>query len=180
MYITCNRLPDFGEEQGNVAKRISVFDTKALLEPQIEAPQWIEDHPMDILVWMANEINKNIVYITKDERFYEKPVENYSKTKDAQPHQQIETAKISSIKTTDLVDLTVEPVSGNESNDDVFENSHDSDESSTTRYNVDPPSWVHNCVQVGKICIMHFQIIIEFLISISKNILIPCLLDETT
>ena len=50
IYLTRNELPDFGVEQTNVDRRISVFHTTELPEPKSEAPQWIEDNPMECLI----------------------------------------------------------------------------------------------------------------------------------
>ena len=58
IYLTCNELPDFGVEQPNVDRRISVFHTTELPEPKSEAPQWIEDNSM------INKINRNIKYVS--------------------------------------------------------------------------------------------------------------------
>ena len=73
MYLTCNVLPNFGDEQCNVDRRISVFHTKELKEPNIHAPRWIENHPMECLVWIISEINRNLKYVSQQERFYETP-----------------------------------------------------------------------------------------------------------
>ena len=45
IYLACNDLPDFGLEQPNVNRQISVLHTTELSEPKSEAPQWIEDNP---------------------------------------------------------------------------------------------------------------------------------------
>ena len=50
-----------------------MFHTTELPEQKREAPQWIEDNPMECLIWMINEINRNIKYVSQEERFYEKP-----------------------------------------------------------------------------------------------------------
>ena len=73
IYLTCNELPDFGVEQSNVDCLISMFHTTELPEPKCKAPQWIKDNPMECLIWMTNEINRNINYVPQQERFYEKP-----------------------------------------------------------------------------------------------------------
>ena len=73
IYLICNELPDFGVEQPNVDRRISVFYTTELPERKSEAPRWIEDNPTECLIWMINEINRNIKYVSQQERFYEKP-----------------------------------------------------------------------------------------------------------
>ena len=39
IYLTCNELPDFGVEQPNVDRRISVFHTTELPKTKCEAPQ---------------------------------------------------------------------------------------------------------------------------------------------
>ena len=79
IYLTCNELPDFGVEQPNVDRRISVFHTTELPEQKREAPQWVEDNPMECLIWMINEINRNIKYVSQQERFYEKPFNEVTK-----------------------------------------------------------------------------------------------------
>ena len=50
-------------EQPNFDRRISVFHTTELPEPKSEAPQWIEDNPMECLICKINEINRNIKYV---------------------------------------------------------------------------------------------------------------------
>ena len=79
IYLTCNELPDFGVEQPNVDRRIFVFHTTELPEPKYEAPQWIEDNPMECLIWIINKINRNIKYVPQQERFYEKPFNEVTK-----------------------------------------------------------------------------------------------------
>ena len=73
IYLTCNEFPDFGVEQPNVDRRISMFHTSELPDPKSEAPQWIENNPMECLILMINEINRNIKYVSQPEKFYEKP-----------------------------------------------------------------------------------------------------------
>ena len=72
-------LPDFGGEQPNVDRRISVFHTTELPEPKSKTPQWIEDNPVESLISMINEINRNIKYVSKQEIFYEKPFNEVTK-----------------------------------------------------------------------------------------------------
>ena len=72
IYLTCNSLPDFGDDQQHILKRLAVFETKSLENPALEAPQWIEDHAMECLVWLINEINRNSEHLQVEERFYEK------------------------------------------------------------------------------------------------------------
>ena len=79
IYLTCNKLPDFGAEQPNVDRRISVFHTTELPEPKCEAPKWIEEIPMECLIWMINEINRNMKYFPQHEKFYEKPFNEVTK-----------------------------------------------------------------------------------------------------
>ena len=79
IYLTRNESPDFGVEQANVDRRISVFHTTELPEPKSEAPQWIEDNPMECLIQMINDINGNIKYVSQQERFYKKPFNEVTK-----------------------------------------------------------------------------------------------------
>jgi hypothetical protein len=70
-YITTNQLPNFGEENENVYRRTQVFRTRALPVPTPGADQWIFDHAMDCIAWMANVITENIQLIEQEERWYE-------------------------------------------------------------------------------------------------------------
>ena len=72
-------MKNFEVEQPNVDRRITVFHTTELPEPKSEATQWIEDNPMECLIWMVNEINRNIKYVSQQKRFYEKPFKNVTK-----------------------------------------------------------------------------------------------------
>lgn len=72
IYITCNNIPNFKTEQENIERRLSIFHTKTMPVLHAEAPKWIENHAMECLVWLINEINRNIELVDKHERFYEK------------------------------------------------------------------------------------------------------------
>ena len=71
IYITYNVLPDFGDDQQNVNCRLATFRTTSLAQKHLEAPQWMQDHAMECVVWMANHINSNVNELPKEERFYE-------------------------------------------------------------------------------------------------------------
>ena len=71
IYITCNVLADFGDDKQNVNCRLATFRTKSLAQKHLEAPQWMKDHAMECVVWMANHMNCNAKELPKDERFYE-------------------------------------------------------------------------------------------------------------
>lgn len=72
VYITCNLLPNYGKEQENVEKRLYIVDTSELEEQHAEAPIWIKENSMRCLVWMAQEIGRNIKLVEPWERFYER------------------------------------------------------------------------------------------------------------
>jgi len=72
VFMTCNELPNFGDEQANVMRRLSVFETKALTDHHPEAPNWIKENAMECLVWMMTFINSNIELVLPEERFYER------------------------------------------------------------------------------------------------------------
>jgi len=72
VFMTCNELPNFGDEQANVMRRLSVFETKALTDHHPEAPNWIKENAMECLVWMMTFINCNIELVLPEERFYER------------------------------------------------------------------------------------------------------------
>ena len=71
-YITTNEVPDFGkDEQENVLRRVTVYETQSLPEVNIGADKWIFENAMDCLVWIAEEINQNLQLVDVDERWYE-------------------------------------------------------------------------------------------------------------
>lgn len=71
VFMTCNELPNFGEEQANIMRRLSVYETKTLEIQYPEAPGWIKENAIECLVWMMTFINSNIDLVVKEERFYE-------------------------------------------------------------------------------------------------------------
>ncbi|CAB3999423.1 hypothetical protein AC249_AIPGENE7733 [Paramuricea clavata] len=70
-YITTNRLTNYGDQNQRIYRRCSVYQTKALPSPTPGAYQWIYDHAMDCVAWMADMINDNIDFIGQEERWYE-------------------------------------------------------------------------------------------------------------
>ena len=70
-YITTNNVPNFGEEEANVQRRIQVFITKSLpcQIPGIDC--WIYDHAMDCIAWILDELHRHYHHISKDELWYE-------------------------------------------------------------------------------------------------------------
>ena len=50
IYLSCNILPNYNEEQPNIDCRIAVFNTTELPEKSPEAPDWIEANAMECLV----------------------------------------------------------------------------------------------------------------------------------
>ena len=73
VYMTCNKIPNYGEEQDNVEQRLYICETKQLERKCPGAPLWIETNAMRCLLWLAVFINKNIPHVEKEERFYERP-----------------------------------------------------------------------------------------------------------
>ena len=73
VYLTCNKVPDYGDEQVNIERRLYICPTVALPTKYPEAPRWLEDNAMQCLVWMATLISANVHKIEQEERFYELP-----------------------------------------------------------------------------------------------------------
>lgn len=96
IYITCNELPDFGTEQANVMRRLEVFTTKSLDSRHAEAPNWMAENAMQCLVWIANEINRNINEIEPEELFYQRPYDELLEVKKNQAIPDEELQKLSS------------------------------------------------------------------------------------
>jgi hypothetical protein len=76
-YITTNHLPDFGDENDNVQRRIQVFTTTSLPSTTPNADRWIYDNAMDCIVWITEELERHHHHIANDELWYE---ENVSET----------------------------------------------------------------------------------------------------
>ena len=89
VYLTCNKIPDYGAEQENILRRLYICHSTELEEKVNDAPQWIEENAMRCLIWMANLINSNIGFVEKEERFYELPwdVESSAFIKSSKSHQ---------------------------------------------------------------------------------------------
>ena len=76
VYMTCNKMPNYGAEQDNIERRLYICETIQLEDKNPEAPKWIKENSMRCIVWMANVINANIRHIEKEERFYELAVDS--------------------------------------------------------------------------------------------------------
>lgn len=70
-YITTNEVPNFGKEDENVKRRVVIFQTKSLPATVAGVDKWIYDHAMDCIAWIAEEINKNVHLVDKEELWYE-------------------------------------------------------------------------------------------------------------
>jgi len=105
MFITCNKQPDYEDEQENIDRRIQVFPTCALPTTQKDpsAPKWIRDNAMQCLVWMANELNKNVDMLPQEERFYEKPTHDINTTLGENVFPEEETAKLRALNIPDVI-----------------------------------------------------------------------------
>ena len=71
-YISTNNVPDFGEEDDNVKRRIRVFNTSSLPNTTPGIDSWIHDHAMDCIVWVAKEIDEHRDMIPHDELWHER------------------------------------------------------------------------------------------------------------
>ncbi|XP_066921462.1 uncharacterized protein [Clytia hemisphaerica] len=92
VYITCNEVPDYGNEQENVQLRLYICRTKKLKRTCLDAPRWS-------LLWLALFINQNIEHVEPEERFYERPKDvsaNAKVTKNVPDHivKQIQTGTL--------------------------------------------------------------------------------------
>ena len=114
MYLTCNELPDFGEDQQHIDKRISVFRTKSLVHKIPDAPKWIEENPMKCLVYIINEINSNVQLLPENERFYEKRFDECTKAygTTVMPREDLEKLKNFDFPCIDMQDYALEVEKG--------------------------------------------------------------------
>ena len=58
-YITTNEVPEFGDDDEYVKRRIAVFKTKSLPQYTSGADCWMFDHAMDCISWLANKIKEH-------------------------------------------------------------------------------------------------------------------------
>ena len=72
-YITANEVPDFGDEQENVLRRVILYETESLPATNLAAEKWMYDNAMHCIAWMAGEINGNLEVVDANERWYEDP-----------------------------------------------------------------------------------------------------------
>ena len=70
-YITTNHVPDFGDEDENVRRRVDIFLTESLPHPRSGINRWLYDNAMHCVAWMAKEISANRHFIPESELWYE-------------------------------------------------------------------------------------------------------------
>ena len=44
-YITTNNVPDFGEEDANVKRRLAIFETRSLPSTEPDIDEWLKNNP---------------------------------------------------------------------------------------------------------------------------------------
>ena len=94
VYLTCNKIPDYGDEQENIEQRLYICRTLELRKKSPEAPLWIERNAMQCLLWIAYFINEHVEHVEEEERFYELPNDVSAKATVAQNIPQEEMDKI--------------------------------------------------------------------------------------
>ena len=75
VFVTCNSLPNFNQDQKNVERRLAFYETSELSQKSVEAPEWMKENCMNCITWMMNYLNRNQDIIPTDERFYELSVD---------------------------------------------------------------------------------------------------------
>ena len=105
VFMTCNRLPDFGEEQENIRRRLAIYETRALVSASPEAPEWMRRNDMGCLTWAINQINSHTNLLDLEERFYELLNDVYASAfiEDDVPREEIAKIKAATIKDPDIV-----------------------------------------------------------------------------
>ena len=71
-YITTNDVPNFGNGDENVKRRIITFETKSLPETRTGTDKWLCKNAIDRIVWTTEEIEHLQSLIDSDELWYEK------------------------------------------------------------------------------------------------------------
>ena len=75
VFISCNKLPDFGADQKAVERRLAVFYTKPLLNLDPAAPTWIKKNSIHCLTYLMNLVNDNLNLLDKNDLAYTLPVD---------------------------------------------------------------------------------------------------------
>ena len=71
-YITTNNVPNFGkDEDANVKRRLKIFKTKSMQNPNSKIESWYHQNSMHCIAWTADEITRHRYLIDKDELWYE-------------------------------------------------------------------------------------------------------------
>ena len=70
-YITSNNVPDFGDQDQNVARHIQIFTTKSLPSTTTGMDKWIYDNAMHCIAWIAQELQEHHQHIASEELWYE-------------------------------------------------------------------------------------------------------------
>ena len=79
-YITTNEVPNFGEDDENVKRRIVVFNTTSLPTTTPGADRWMFTNAMHCIAWLANEINTFRRHVDPEELWYEETRDNEERT----------------------------------------------------------------------------------------------------
>ena len=104
VYMTCNQLPDFGEERVNIERRLAIYQSRTLTSTSSEAPEWMRKNAMSCLVWTINQINSHADLLDPEEQFYELPFNVSTFVVENVPAEEIE-----KIKSASIVDLEIVP-----------------------------------------------------------------------
>ena len=71
-YITTNNVPNFGEdEDANVKRRLKIFETRSMPNPDSKIEPWYRQNSMHCITWAAKEITQHRDLIDQDELWYE-------------------------------------------------------------------------------------------------------------
>ena len=71
-YITTNNVPNFGEdEDANAKRRLKIFETRSMSNPNSKIEPWYRQNSMHCIAWAAKEITKHRALVEKDELWYE-------------------------------------------------------------------------------------------------------------
>ena len=70
-YITTNGIPNFGDDEESVQRRLAIFSTTSLSQVIPGVDRWIYDHAMDCVAWMASQITAHRDFVEVEELWYE-------------------------------------------------------------------------------------------------------------
>ncbi|XP_066932606.1 uncharacterized protein [Clytia hemisphaerica] len=110
IYITCNKLPNYGSDQEDVDERFDIYKMQRLPSKNTNVTDWMSKYAFNVLLWIVKEIKENLRPIHQPEMFFLRDNNDFIPRKITKPVSNEEMAKMrgSQIEPAEQVAFTVE------------------------------------------------------------------------